>query len=195
MCLQRYILYRCVFASYQCHLIFYVSVRFHLSFQIHQEAVVLVKCLPCYSALFMLCDFKVQVLPSTTIGSQFHRSSQYTTACSTYACHGFLKVAGDILRQTQVGELDLTTQTADSLTLHYKRSIRSYYLIVETNLRVKPTQTRMTPRFVVAMIGYYIIGNIQSNLYGFAFGISGRYRQCALVSTCRKMVGQLSTNP
>ena len=88
----------CIFAGNQRHLIFDISIRLHLSFQIHQKTAVLVQRLPGNSSLFMFCDFEVQIFPSTTVCRQFHRCGQDRTAIGTDTGHRFFKVTGDICR-------------------------------------------------------------------------------------------------
>ena len=60
----------------------------------------MVKGFPGDCTLFMFGDFEVQVFPCTAIGSQFHRSSQYTTAIRTDARHSLFEITGNMFRQT-----------------------------------------------------------------------------------------------
>ena len=88
-----------IFAGNQSHFIFDISIRFHLSFQIHQETTVLIQSLPGNSSLFMFRNLKIQVLPRTAVSSQFHRGCQYGTAVAADAGHRFFKITGNICRQ------------------------------------------------------------------------------------------------
>ena len=100
MCPQRHIFHGSIFAGYQCHFIFYISIRFHLSFQVHQETAVLIESFPSYCTLFMFGDFEVQVFPHTAIGSQLHWGSQDTTPIRIDTGHRFFEIAGNMFRQT-----------------------------------------------------------------------------------------------
>ena len=92
---QSYIFHGSIFAGNERHFIFDIPIRFHLSFQVHQETAVLVQSLPGDSSLFVLCDLKVQILPGTAIRCQFHRSRQDRPSVGSDSRHRFLKITGN----------------------------------------------------------------------------------------------------